>query len=668
MEGKCNKAPNNTNNKYLDHVYCHPTQAKSVYNNNMTSGNGGGGITPNTNSDVLALLKENKQLKGMLILHLDLIQEQSDQLMALRARNAALENSVQELQRQLQKQIKRSGEISTLPPPPLAKIQCKTSSVTTNIAAVSTPSTAENKTSPGSQGVSNIIGVCNGKFINKIVLQRVSSARGKQRSENQTSFRKCAKTVNLDILDAEEIIEDDHEDENDDGNEEEITEEAQEDVETENDDDQDEVGEAVDTADKSNDLQAHIIDDFYDTGNSTEDSNEVLAVQSKRLRLKQAAKQSLVVPRGAKPSVSPASTTTNDGQTAFKAVSAANTAVSRGKQMTIMRWHAPDYHTDESVSCDSTAETEKRSTSVTSFSPPKPSTNANDETKRYRHTIESHHSHPRPKVRKCTYISTPQLYSTREWKDEPFSSDYDYEALKSEIKLAKMEKLEIPKWTEHELTPSYCIEGTEDLSDDIFFKRHAKLEVDEKRRKKWDVQQIREQRRIERLKRRHCKDEIQHPHESTSLHSFYPTTENIQTICYVQDLPVQAFGEMIPRIASSFGDRKDFLLPWLDKAQLQYNNDNNKKPTVTTLNSSGEVTTSSQSQNQMLNSSFVMLKKRKRQQSSTFGTSHPTSRQRSLATKSTPVTLSIPASNPVVATSTSCAATASINCSTNVKT
>ncbi|XP_075153875.1 male-specific lethal 1 [Haematobia irritans] len=633
--------------KYQDHVYCHTAQTK-VYNNNMTSGSGGGS-TPNTNSDVLALLKENKQLKSMIILHLDLIQEQSDQLMALRARNTALENNIQELQRQIQKQIKR--EISSLPPPPLAKIQC------TN-APSSTQTTNEVKTSPGSQGISNVIGVCNGKFINKIVLQRVSAARGRQRPAIQAGFRKCSSTIDLDSLDPDDDQEDDHEDEEE--NEEEIIEDVQEDVE-----DLVEIGECVENVENSGNIQSHLIDELYDTGNSTEDSNEVLAVQSKRLRLKQAAKQSqsLIVPRGAKPSVSPASTTTNDGQTSFKAITPTSSAVSRGKQMTIMRWHAPDYHTDESVSCDSTAETEKRSTSVTSFSPPKPSSNTND-SKRYHHT---HDSHPRPnKVRKCTYISTPQLYSTREWEDEPFNCDYDFEVLKSEMKLAKMEKLEIPKWTEHELTPSYCIEGTEDLSDDTFSKRHAKLEVDEKRRKKWDVQQIREQRRIERLKRRHCKDEMQNSHESTSLNSFYPTTESIQTICYVQDLPVQAFGEMIPKISATCGDRKDFLLPWLDKAQIHNIADNNKKPTVATLDSLGEVMTSSQTQNQMLNSSFVLLKKRKRQQSSTFGISHHTTRQR--LNKSSSATISIPVSNPNVVNSTSIVASSNSISSNNSNT
>ncbi|XP_073820751.1 male-specific lethal 1 [Musca autumnalis] len=617
MEGKCNKAPTS---KYLDHVYCHPTQTKSVYSNNMAGNSGGGGGGTSSTNDVLALLKENKQLKGMLILHLDLIQEQSDQLMALRARNNALENTIQELQKQLQQQ-KRSGEMSTLPLPPLAKIQ---SGVGGNVQNLSQATNTKPPAS-GSQVISNIIGVCNGKLINKIVL---SSVRGKQRTQSPQSQTTDTEHEDdddeerepYDEVDIEEIIDDDeHEEDNsihgqDNGDNEE----------------EDRVEGVADENKSQDDIQQHIIDDLYDTGNSTEDSNEVLAVQSKRLRLKQAAKQSLALPRGAKPSVSPASTTTSDGQTTFKAVASVGPGqVSRGKQMTIMRWHAPDYHTDESVSCDSTAETEKRSASVASCSPPKRSAaNANDK-KRYNHGHE--HTHGRAKIRKCSYISTQQLYSTREWEDEPFHFDYDSEVIKS----TETEKLEIPKWTEHELTPSYCIEGTEDLSDDTFFKRHAKLEVDEKRRKKWDVQQIREQRRIERLKRRHCKDEIQNVQESASVQSFYPTTENLQTICYVHDLPVQAFGEMIPKMIGTNGEPKEFLLPWLERTQNPNSTDNNgKKPTVTTLSCTAETNTTAQIQNQLLNSSFVMLKKRKRQQSSTFAASihHSTTRQRSSAT------------------------------------
>ncbi|KAM7350988.1 male-specific lethal 1 [Cochliomyia hominivorax] len=704
MENKCNKTPNSNNNnnttnsKYMDHVYCHTNQTKNSYNIVTTPGSiggGAGGAAASPNADVLALLKENKQLKAMLILHLDLIQEQSDQLMAkekiliarteeletLRTRNVALENQVKELQKQLQQQIKRSGEVSTLPPPPLAKIQCKTQQTTVPMAPLATVTANCAKIiSTTGNAKSNIIGECNGKLISKIVLQRVNmtSGRGKhnQSPQSQTTDTENdedgdeegeedeehdegeeeeeeadgeAEDGDEDGIDDEEEIEDESHQEENRVNDGEDGEHGDEDDEEEG--DNEEVEHCQDSQDDKSHTQPVANDDLYDTGNTTEDSNEVLAVQSKRLRLRQAAKQSLAIPRGAKPSVSPASTTTNDGQTAFKAVttsSSSNTThiskqpptPSRGKQMTIMRWHAPDYNTDESVSCDSTAEQERRSTSTTS-SPLKPSPTVMD--KKRSHDNSSQHAQHRHKIRRCTYISTPQLYSTREWEDEAFNCDYDYEFFKAEAKLLQSDnpKLEIPKWTEHELTPSYCIEGTEDLSDEIFLKRHAKLEVDEKRRKKWDVQQIREQRRIERLKRRHCKDEIQSTQETPSLQTFYPTTENLQTICFVHDLPVQAFGEMIPKLTGplSMGvkgeRRKGFKLPWLDTEHLQYLSDNNKTPTVAIVNSSETTLAASlQMQQQMLNSSFTFLKKRRRQQSSSFGhNQHHNSRQRNQVAK-----------------------------------
>ncbi|KAI8125390.1 Protein male-specific lethal-1 [Lucilia cuprina] len=680
MENKCNKTPNNSNNnntnsKYMDHVYCHTNQTKNSYNLVTTPGSvgsGGGGAAATPNADILALLKENKQLKAMLILHLDLIQEQSDQLMAkeklliarneeieaARSRSAVLESQVKELQKQLQQQIKRSGEVSTLPPPPLAKIQCKTNqaiAMGTNLGPV-TANCAKILTTTGT-GKSNIIGECNGKLISKIVLQRVNMAAGRGK-HSQSPQSQTTDTENDEDGDEDENEEEEHEEADgdvvdeclEDEEEEECHQEENQEHE-EDEDDPEELAEAgeieeiehsQDSVDDKSNTPAVVLDDLYDTGNTTEDSNEVLAVQSKRLRLRQAAKQSLAIPRGAKPSVSPASTTTNDGQTAFKAVTSATASTtlqlskqpptpSRGKQMTIMRWHAPDYNTDESVSCDSTADVERRSTSTTS-SPQKPSPNVIE--KKRSHDNTSHQPHHCRKIRRCAYISTPQLYSTREWEDEAFSCDYDYEFFKAEAKLLQSDnpKLEIPKWTEHELTPSYCIEGTEDLSDEIFLKRHAKLEVDEKRRKKWDVQQIREQRRIERLKRRHCKDEIQPTQDTPSLQTFYPTTEQLQTICFVHDLPVQAFGEMIPRLTAKGERRKGFQLPWMDKEQLQFLSDNNKPLTVSTFNSSETTTTASaQMQQQLLNSSFTFLKKRRRQQSSSFGNTYP--RQRNQASR-----------------------------------
>lgn len=70
----------------LDHVYC--SEESSYRNNNSNNNNG---------SDVKALRKENKQLQAMLLLHLDLIQEQSNQLIAKDKQLIQLREEIEEL-------------------------------------------------------------------------------------------------------------------------------------------------------------------------------------------------------------------------------------------------------------------------------------------------------------------------------------------------------------------------------------------------------------------------------------------------------------------------------------------------------------------------------------------------------------------------------------------
>jgi hypothetical protein len=64
----------------------------------------------------------------------------------------------------------------------------------------------------------------------------------------------------------------------------------------------------------------------------------------------------------------------------------------------------------------------------------------------------------------------------------------------------KRAKVEVPKWRFHPVSNCYALEGTENMEDEIYLKRHQKSETDEKRRKRWDIQRIREQRMYEKLK------------------------------------------------------------------------------------------------------------------------------------------------------------------------
>ena len=127
--------------------------------------------------------------------------------------------------------------------------------------------------------------------------------------------------------------------------------------------------------------------------------------------------------------------------------------------------------------------------------------------------------------------------------------------------------LEIPRWVEFDVpsSPAKDIENlpVEDVSDEAFQKRHLKYEADERRRKQWDQQRIREQKNIERLKKRHLKEEyaemisINNKVKKT-MNSFFPDVKSIKFIQISNDLPISAFGEQIPKLTP-----KDFSLPWM---------------------------------------------------------------------------------------------------------
>ncbi|XP_012270632.1 male-specific lethal 1 homolog isoform X2 [Orussus abietinus] len=131
--------------------------------------------------------------------------------------------------------------------------------------------------------------------------------------------------------------------------------------------------------------------------------------------------------------------------------------------------------------------------------------------------------------------------------------------------------LEVPSWRVKVYTSCYTMEGTENLDDEIFNKRHLKLENDERRRKRWDVQRIREQRHIEKLKQRQERQNHQatcyntnhtgpcpSAAEEETIMSLWPDVDQIQSIQVDPELPVTAFGAPIPSFTPC-----EFSLPWL---------------------------------------------------------------------------------------------------------
>ncbi|KAG8180848.1 hypothetical protein JTE90_005932 [Oedothorax gibbosus] len=114
--------------------------------------------------------------------------------------------------------------------------------------------------------------------------------------------------------------------------------------------------------------------------------------------------------------------------------------------------------------------------------------------------------------------------------------------------------INVPLWKVKPVTSFYQMEGTENINDIVFERRHQKYELDERRRKRWDLQRLREQRA--RTERRRRKKEKKEPT------SFYPDPQSVEFIEVTDKLPVIAFGHPIPVLEPS-----DFSLPWIPEAK-----------------------------------------------------------------------------------------------------
>ncbi|KAG1967365.1 male-specific lethal 1-like 1 [Pimephales promelas] len=120
----------------------------------------------------------------------------------------------------------------------------------------------------------------------------------------------------------------------------------------------------------------------------------------------------------------------------------------------------------------------------------------------------------------------------------------------------------VPSWRESILEPLGQKESSdipECLDDNVFLKRHSKLELDEKRRKRWDIQRIREQRMFQRLQQRMNRRKVIQESEPELL-SFYPDLEDVESVMVTPFLPVVAFGRPLPNLK-----QQNFDLPWFDE-------------------------------------------------------------------------------------------------------
>ncbi|XP_069762914.1 male-specific lethal 1 homolog isoform X2 [Narcine bancroftii] len=152
------------------------------------------------------------------------------------------------------------------------------------------------------------------------------------------------------------------------------------------------------------------------------------------------------------------------------------------------------------------------------------------------------------------YLCTTEMYLCRWHQRQPSPL--------REPSPKKEETVAIPSWKEYSAKPLIDLqpdEVIENLDDCVFAKRHAKLELDEKRRKRWDIQRIREQRLLQRLQLRMYKKKGIQELEPEIL-SFFPEPDDVESLVITPFLPVVAFGRPLPKLT-----QQNFELPWLDE-------------------------------------------------------------------------------------------------------
>jgi len=140
---------------------------------------------------------------------------------------------------------------------------------------------------------------------------------------------------------------------------------------------------------------------------------------------------------------------------------------------------------------------------------------------------------------------------------------------KAEAEVIIKSSEQVPCWrlAPSPVSPIHSMEGTECLENDELTARHARQEAIEKKRKRWDIQRIRELRKVAALKERQERGrrpawaavQMLSPSSSSPTRSFLPDPLTDLTHMVVADtLPVTAFGLEVPDVPSA-----DFDLYWM---------------------------------------------------------------------------------------------------------
>ncbi|XP_022258797.1 male-specific lethal 1-like 1 isoform X3 [Limulus polyphemus] len=125
------------------------------------------------------------------------------------------------------------------------------------------------------------------------------------------------------------------------------------------------------------------------------------------------------------------------------------------------------------------------------------------------------------------------------------------------------QEIRVPRWSYKPLSSVYQMEGTENIEDETFNKRHHKYEQEEKRRKKWDIQRLREMRIIEKLRKRHEeKKEAKKLKCNSEIKSYYSKPKDLRFIELCEKLPVVVFGKPVHSFKAC-----EFSLPWLSNQE-----------------------------------------------------------------------------------------------------
>jgi len=185
------------------------------------------------------------------------------------------------------------------------------------------------------------------------------------------------------------------------------------------------------------------------------------------------------------------------------------------------------------------------------------------------------------KIKTAIKVESIEEEETPDDHAEDMETEEPYFTLQNETIILKIpdneqkvieKKPEVPGFRLNPISPSYIMEGTEDIEDETILKRHQKPENDEKRRKRWDVQRIREQRHVARLRARYDPNEdhvitnlssklmplnAESSKDFSSLTTLLPDPEEADEIVVQEKLPVSVFGCVLPNLGVH-----DFSLPW----------------------------------------------------------------------------------------------------------